>query len=63
MQGGDLRKALTMDGPDRVTWWKKGKQIACDVARGLAFLHSNKVIHSEQSCIPHMRLTSVFDMS
>jgi len=46
-QGGDLRKALTADGPERVNWWNKGKQIACDVARGLAFLHSNKVIHRE----------------
>jgi len=48
VQGGDLRKALTSEGSDRVTWWNKGKQIACDVARGLAFLHSNKVIHREQ---------------
>ena len=30
-----------------MTWWNKGKQIACDVARGLAFLHSNKIIHRE----------------
>ena len=30
-----------------MTWWNKGKQIAYDVARGLAFLHSNKIIHRE----------------
>ena len=47
LQGGDLRNALTSEGEERVTWWNKGKQIACDVARGLAFLHSNKIIHRE----------------
>ena len=44
---GDLRKALTLEGSERITWWNKGKQIACDMARGLAFLHSNKIIHRE----------------
>lgn len=45
-QGGDLRNALTREEPNRVTWWNKGKQIACGVAKGLAFLHSNRIIHS-----------------
>lgn len=46
-QGGDLRRALTLEDSERITWWNKGKQVACDVASGLAFLHSNKIIHSE----------------
>ena len=47
LQGGDLRQALSTELPHHVTWWNGGKPIAMDVARGLAFLHANKVIHRD----------------
>lgn len=47
VQGGDLRVALSADPKYRVTWWNGGKPIAMDVARGLAFLHANNVIHRD----------------
>ena len=45
-QGGDLRKALWQRDLliPRVTWWDKGKSIAMDIARGLAFLHDKKIM-------------------
>ena len=45
MQGGDLRQALQprSDGC-QITWWNKGKSIAMDIARGLAFLHANNIV-------------------
>lgn len=47
MQGGDLRHALSSEPPYKVTWWNGGKPIAIDVARGLAFLHANQVVHRD----------------
>ncbi|KAK9800309.1 hypothetical protein WJX73_010786 [Symbiochloris irregularis] len=47
MEGGDLRGALSAEPPHCVTWWNGGKPIAMDIARGLAFLHANKVIHRD----------------
>ena len=46
-QGGDLRKALRGDKGTRLDWWNGGKQVAIDIARGLAFLHANNVIHRD----------------
>ncbi|KAL4419356.1 hypothetical protein ABPG77_001583 [Micractinium sp. CCAP 211/92] len=40
--GGNLTRNL-MAG--RVTWHKRGKKIALDVARGLTYLHSRRIIH------------------
>ena len=46
LQGGDLRKALTEHSAE-LRWWLKGKRIAMDVARGLAYLHSQRVMHGK----------------
>lgn len=47
MEGGDLRCALSGVHAGSMLWHNKGKSIALDIARGLAFLHSNKVIHRD----------------
>ena len=46
-QGGDLRNALNKDNNIKMGWNDRGKAIAVDIARGLAFLHANKVIHRD----------------
>jgi serine/threonine protein kinase len=46
-QGGDLRNALNRDNGEKLQWDDRGKAIAVDIARGLAFLHANKVIHRD----------------
>ena len=46
-QGGDLRQALSADNDNQLNWWNGGKQIALDIAKGLAFLHSRNVIHRD----------------
>ncbi|KAL4447629.1 hypothetical protein ABPG75_004848 [Micractinium tetrahymenae] len=42
MEGGSLQANLRLG---RVTWWKRGRQIALDVARALAYLHSRRLVH------------------
>ena len=46
-EGGDLRAALTRDEDGALAWNKRGRQIALDIARGLHFLHSHDVMHSD----------------
>ena len=46
-QAGDLRNALNKDNRTLLMWNERGKAIAVDIARGLAFLHANKVIHRD----------------
>ena len=46
-EGGDLRAALTRDEAGELAWHKRGRQIALDIARGLHFLHSHDVMHSD----------------
>lgn len=36
-----------MDDGKKLKWHDRGKSIAVDIARGLAFLHANKVIHRD----------------
>ena len=47
MEGGDLRAALTSDVEGNLRWFKSGKHIALDVAKGLHFLHSHGVVHRD----------------
>eukprot|EP00884_Botryococcus_braunii_P017719 jgi/Botrbrau1/4630/Bobra.33_2s0002.1 len=51
MPRGTLAKAMAMDrGPIRRTgWYSRGRQIALDVARGIAFLHDQRIIHLDIS--------------
>ncbi len=46
-QGGDLMAALGSDKGRQMGWYNKGKSIAVDISRGLAFLHSSRVIHRD----------------
>ncbi|KAL4419698.1 hypothetical protein ABPG75_006796 [Micractinium tetrahymenae] len=42
MEGGNLTHNLRTE---KVTWWRRGKKIALDVARALVYLHSRRIIH------------------
>ena len=46
MAGGDLFHAMQSDQrKSDFNWYNKGRRIALDVARGLVFLHSQKIVH------------------
>lgn len=56
MEGGDLYHAIARDTLGRFAWYRRsapdgrrlaglGRRIALDAARGLHFLHSNKIVH------------------
>jgi serine/threonine protein kinase len=47
MEGGDLREALNDDPNGELRWYRRGQSIALDIARGLHFLHSHDVMHSD----------------
>lgn len=53
MEGGNLASNIQAG---RVTWWKRGRKIALDVARGLVYLHSKRVIHFDMKS-PNILLT------
>ena len=42
MEGGDLMANIAAG---RVTWWRRGRKIAIDVAKGLCFLHARRIVH------------------
>ncbi|KAL4437815.1 hypothetical protein ABPG77_005727 [Micractinium sp. CCAP 211/92] len=42
MEGGNLTHNLRTK---KVTWWRRGKKVALDVARALVYLHSRRIIH------------------
>ena len=48
-QGGDLRAALSAEGAaaERLRWHAAGRQVALDIAAGLAWLHRNRVTHRD----------------
>ncbi|GAB4814550.1 hypothetical protein N2152v2_001596 [Parachlorella kessleri] len=42
MEGGNLSTNIAAG---RVSWYRRGRKIALDVAKGLVFLHSKRIIH------------------
>ncbi|KAK9836929.1 hypothetical protein WJX81_000389 [Elliptochloris bilobata] len=42
---GDLWRALSKDSQHVFSWYRRGRQIALDVVRGLHHMHSRKVMH------------------
>ena len=59
MQGGDLGTALARDtaSPRRLGWYNKGRHIALGIARGLIYLHAQKVV----SLCPAAQFKSICD--
>ena len=46
MHNGDLYTALANDKlSDLMSWYNKGREIALHIARGISYLHSNKIVH------------------
>eukprot|EP00884_Botryococcus_braunii_P016769 jgi/Botrbrau1/3776/Bobra.0183s0011.1 len=45
MQGGDLYNAFSRDHNGVLLWYKRGRKIALDIARGLHKMHSQRIIH------------------
>lgn len=50
-QGGDLMRAINNDRANELRWSRKGGLLMLDIARGLTFLHANKV-RSPLLCLP-----------
>ena len=40
-----MKDAISNDCAGNLLWAKKGASVLCDIARGLHFLHSNRVAH------------------
>ena len=52
MEGGSLAHNLRAK---KVSWWRRGKKVAMDVARALVYLHSRRIIHlggCPPACLP-----------
>ncbi|KAK9834170.1 hypothetical protein WJX81_004930 [Elliptochloris bilobata] len=52
MGGGDLFSALQSNARGSgaahlLSWWRRGRNVALDIARGLHFLHSEHVVHND----------------
>lgn len=47
MEGGDLQSCIQRDcypePQEQFTWYSKGARIALDIAKGIVFLHEQKV--------------------
>lgn len=41
---GNLFKSIQQDSKGTLQWWDRGRHVALDIAKGLAYLHSRKVI-------------------
>lgn len=46
-QGGDLRAALSADAAGELAWPRRGRQLALDIAAGVAWLHEHGVMHRD----------------
>ena len=51
VQGGDLFSALQSSSHGSgaahpLSWWRRGRSVALDIARGLHFLHSQHVVRT-----------------
>ncbi|KAL3141044.1 hypothetical protein ABBQ32_005555 [Trebouxia sp. C0010 RCD-2024] len=42
---GNLFKSIQQDSKGTLQWWDRGRHVALDIAKGLAYLHSRKIIH------------------
>lgn len=40
---GNLFKSIQQDSKGTLQWWDRGRHVALDIAKGLAYLHSRKV--------------------
>lgn len=40
---GNLFKSIQQDSRGTLQWWDRGRHVALDIAKGLAYLHSRKV--------------------
>ncbi|PRW50855.1 serine threonine- kinase isoform A [Chlorella sorokiniana] len=47
IQGGDLRAALSGERALELSWRRRGRQVALDIAAGLAHLHASNVMHRD----------------
>ncbi|KAK9836918.1 hypothetical protein WJX74_011052 [Apatococcus lobatus] len=55
---GDLYRAIKNDqGTGMLSWYRRGKHIALDIAKGLFFMHRNHIIHFDIKS-PNILLTS-----
>lgn len=53
MEGGNLAANIQSG---RISWWRRGRKIAIDVAKGLAYLHYRRIIHFDLKS-PNILLT------
>ncbi|DBA77294.1 TPA: hypothetical protein ACH3X2_000816 [Trebouxia sp. C0005] len=42
---GNLFRTIQQDSKGMLQWWDRGRHVALDIAKGLAYLHSRKIIH------------------
>lgn len=45
VQKGDLWSLLLSDNDGHYKWYQRGQKLALDIATGIAFLHSLKIVH------------------
>ena len=50
---GNLFRSIQQDSKGTLQWWDRGRHVALDIAKGLAYLHSRKVVLSAAriSCV------------
>lgn len=41
---GNLFRTIQQDSKGMLQWWDRGRHVALDIAKGLAYLHSRKVL-------------------